>query len=163
PEMVRYFMTVREAADLVLTAASHADREARDPQAGDQRAAVYVLKMGQPVRIRDLAERMIRLAGFEPGEDIDVVVTGARPGERLNEILFARDEPMVNLEGIDGVMAAKPIFADRAQLSSWLDRLAAAVATDDRAAADAVFGEAIPDFLVRHEAAGEAARLSHAG
>ncbi|BCM81915.1 SDR family NAD(P)-dependent oxidoreductase [Methylobacterium indicum] len=163
PDMVRYFMTVREAADLVLTAASHADREARDPQAGDQRAAVYVLKMGQPVRIRDLAERMIRLAGFEPGEDIDVVVTGARPGERLNEILFARDEPMVNLAGIDGVMAAKPIFADRAQLSAWLDRLAAAVAADDRAAADAVFGEAIPDFLARHEAAGEAAQLSHAG
>ncbi|QRE72755.1 SDR family NAD(P)-dependent oxidoreductase [Methylobacterium aquaticum] len=151
PDMVRYFMTVREAADLVLTAASHADREARDPKAGDQRAAVYVLKMGQPVRIRDLAERMIRLAGFEPGEDIDVLVTGARPGERLNEILFARDEPMVNLAGIDGVMAAKPVFADRAQLQAWLDRLAAAVAADDRAAADAVFGEAIPDFLLRGE------------
>ncbi|MFH6783859.1 MULTISPECIES: SDR family NAD(P)-dependent oxidoreductase [Methylobacterium] len=163
PDMVRYFMTVREAADLVLTAASHADREARDPGAGDQRAAVYVLKMGQPVRIRDLAERMIRLAGFEPGEDIDVVVTGARPGERLNEILFARDEPMVNLEGIDGVMAAKPVFADRAQLTAWLDRLAAAVAADDRAAADRVFGEAIPDFLHRANAAGEAALLSPAG
>ncbi|PIK72332.1 capsular biosynthesis protein, partial [Methylobacterium frigidaeris] len=163
PDMVRYFMTVREAADLVLTAASHADREARDPGAGDQRAAVYVLKMGQPVRIRDLAERMIRLAGFEPGEDIDVVVTGARPGERLNEILFARDEPMVNLAGIDGVMAAKPVFADRAQLSAWLDRLAAAVAADDRAAADQVFGEAIPDFLQRTGAADEAALLSRAG
>ncbi|SFU89784.1 O-antigen biosynthesis protein WbqV [Methylobacterium sp. 174MFSha1.1] len=163
PDMVRYFMTVREAADLVLTAASHADREARAPGAGDQRAAVYVLKMGQPVRIRDLAERMIRLAGFEPGEDIDVVVTGARPGERLNEILFARDEPMVNLEGIDGVMAAKPVFADRAQLAAWLDRLAAAVAADDRAAADQVFGEAIPDFLHRAGHAGEAAPLSRAG
>ncbi|KMO30034.1 SDR family NAD(P)-dependent oxidoreductase [Methylobacterium aquaticum] len=162
PDMVRYFMTVREAADLVLTAASHADREARDPGAGDQRAAVYVLKMGQPVRIRDLAERMIRLAGFEPGEDIDVVVTGARPGERLNEILFARDEPMVNLAGIDGVMAAKPVFADRAQLQTWLDRLAAAVAADDRAAADAVFGEAIPDFLQRAGAAGEAVPLPQA-
>ncbi|KMO17303.1 SDR family NAD(P)-dependent oxidoreductase [Methylobacterium platani] len=161
PDMVRYFMTVREAADLVLTAASHADREARDANAGDQRAAVYVLKMGQPVRIRDLAERMIRLAGFEPGEDIDVVVTGARPGERLNEILFARDEPMVNLEGIDGVMAAKPIFADRPQLQGWLDRLAAAVAADDRATADAVFGEAIPDFLLR--AGSEAPALSRAG
>ncbi|AWN46479.1 capsular biosynthesis protein [Methylobacterium terrae] len=160
PDMVRYFMTVREAADLVLTAASHADREARDPAAGDQRAAVYVLKMGQPVRIRDLAERMIRLAGFEPGEDIDVLVTGARPGERLNEILFARDEPMVNLAGIDGVMAAKPIFADRAQLAAWLDRLAAALASDDRAAADAVFGEAIPDFL--HRAAPGAPALSGA-
>jgi O-antigen biosynthesis protein WbqV len=176
PDMVRYFMTVREAADLVLTAASHADREARDPGApdrlareplaGDQRAAVYVLKMGQPVRIRDLAERMIRLAGFEPGEDIDVVVTGARPGERLNEILFAHDEPMVNLAGIDGVMAAKPVFADRAQLATWLDRLAAAVAADDRAAADAVFEEAIPDFLRRAGAAAEAAEapaLSRAG
>ncbi|MCF4128366.1 SDR family NAD(P)-dependent oxidoreductase [Methylobacterium sp. SyP6R] len=163
PDMVRYFMTVREAADLVLTAASHADREARDPAAGDQRAAVYVLKMGQPVRIRDLAERMIRLAGFEPGEDIDVVVTGARPGERLNEILFARDEPMVNLAGIDGVMAAKPIFADRAQLQAWLDRLAEAVAADDRAAADAVFGEAIPDFLLRNRPAGETGRLSQVG
>ncbi|MGE7413872.1 SDR family NAD(P)-dependent oxidoreductase [Methylobacterium tarhaniae] len=161
PDMVRYFMTVREAADLVLTAASHADREARDPGAGDQRAAVYVLKMGQPVRIRDLAERMIRLAGFEPGEDIDVVVTGARPGERLNEILFARDEPMVNLAGIDGVMAAKPVFADRAQLQAWLDRLAASVAADDRAAADRVFGEAIPDFLQR--AGVEAPALSGAG
>jgi len=64
--MVRYFMTVREACDLVLTAASHADGEAR---AGAERAAVYVLKMGQPVRIADLAERMIRLAGFEPGTD----------------------------------------------------------------------------------------------
>ncbi|TGE00818.1 SDR family NAD(P)-dependent oxidoreductase [Methylobacterium nonmethylotrophicum] len=164
PDMVRYFMTVREAADLVLTAASHADREARAPGAGDQRAAVYVLKMGQPVRIRDLAERMIRLAGFEPGEDIDVVVTGARPGERLNEILFARDEPMVNLEGIDGVMAAKPVFADRAQLQAWLDRLAAAVAADDRAAADAVFGEAIPDFLLRGDgAAVRAPALTRAG
>ncbi|GJD52926.1 UDP-N-acetyl-alpha-D-glucosamine C6 dehydratase [Methylobacterium crusticola] len=166
PDMVRYFMTMREAADLVLTAASHADREAREAGAGDQRAAVYVLKMGQPVRIRDLAERMIRLAGFEPGEDIDVVVTGTRPGERLNEILFARDEPMVNLDGIDGVMAAKPVFADRARLRHWLERLAAAVAADDRAAADAVFGEAIPDFLRREgapAAAAPAARPALAG
>ncbi|WP_018262788.1 SDR family NAD(P)-dependent oxidoreductase [Methylobacterium sp. WSM2598] len=156
PEMVRYFMTVREACDLVLTAASHADREGRDPRAGDQRAAVYVLKMGQPVRIRDLAERMIRLAGFEPGLDIEIAVTGARPGERLNEILFARDEPMVTLDGIEGVMAAKPVFADRAQLARWLERLRAAVAQADRAAAEAVFAEAVPDFARRPGAAREA-------
>jgi hypothetical protein len=61
------------------------------------------------------------------------------------------------------VMAAKPVFADRAQLAAWLDRLAAALAADDRAAADRVFGEAIPDFLSRSEAAGETARLSRAG
>ncbi|WP_163540558.1 polysaccharide biosynthesis protein, partial [Klebsiella pneumoniae] len=72
---------------------------------------VYVLKMGQPVRIRELAERMIRLAGFEPGEEIEIAVTGSRPGERLNEILFAREEPRVSLDGIDGVMAARPVFA----------------------------------------------------
>ena len=93
----------------MLTSASHADGEGRALAAGanaDERASVYVLKMGQPVRIYDLAERMIRLAGFEPGEDIDIVVTGTRPGERLHEILFAREEPMAEI-GIDGVMAAK--------------------------------------------------------
>ena len=55
---------------------------------------------------------MIRLAGFEPGEDIEIAVTGTRPGERLHEILFAREEPRAEI-GIDGVMAAKPVFADR--------------------------------------------------
>ncbi len=151
PEMVRYFMTVREASDLVLTAASHADAEGRGAT-GEQRAAVYVLKMGQPVRIRELAERMIRLAGFEPGEDIEIQVTGARPGERLNEILFAKEEPRVQLDGIDGVMAAKPVFADRTVLEGWIERLRAAVEAGDRAAAEAVFEEAIPDFRHRTRA-----------
>ena len=155
-DMVRYFMTVREASDLVLTAASHADGEARTLPAAageDQRAAVYVLKMGQPVKIRELAERMIRLAGFEPGEEIEIAVTGARPGERLNEILFAREEPRVALDGIDGVMAARPVFADRAVLEAWTQRLREAVTAGDRAAAEAVFEAAIPDFGQRRTAA----------
>ncbi len=147
PDMVRYFMTVREACDLVLTAASHADGEARTE--GGEQAAVYVLKMGQPVRIADLAERMIRLAGFEPGSEIEVAFTGARPGERLNEILFAREEPRVGLPGIEGVMAAQPIFADRPRLDAWIARLREAVAEGDRAAADAVFEEAVPHFRER--------------
>ncbi len=150
PEMVRYFMTTREAADLVLTSASHADecRELTDRSKGDERASVYVLKMGQPVRIRDLAERMIRLAGFEPGEDVEIVVTGSRPGERLNEILFAREEPMADT-GIDGVMAAKPVFADRPRVEAWLRELEAAVVRMDRAAAERVFEAAIPEFKRR--------------
>lgn len=150
PDMVRYFMTVREAADLVLTAASHADSEARsNGSASDpERAAVFVLKMGQPVRILDLAERMIRLAGYEPGEDIEIRVTGARPGERLNEILFAREEPMTET-GIDGVMAAKPVFADTARVTAWIERLEQAVRADDRARAEAVFEEAVPEFRRR--------------
>jgi O-antigen biosynthesis protein WbqV len=62
--MVRYFMTIREACDLVITAATHA--------LGTQRSdvSVYVLNMGQPVKIVDLAERMIRLSGLQPGYDI---------------------------------------------------------------------------------------------
>ena len=67
PDMVRYFMTIREACDLVVTAASHAlGRERAD-------VSVYVLNMGQPVKILDLAERMIRLSGLEPGRDIEIV------------------------------------------------------------------------------------------
>ena len=155
PDMVRYFMTVREACDLVLTAASHADGEARD--AGSGRAAVYVLKMGQPVRIAELAERMIRLAGFEPGTEIEIAFTGARPGERLNEILFAREEPRVALPGIDGVMAAQPVFADRARLEAWVAELRAAVTAGDRAAAEAVFEAAVPHYRAR--AAQQAGRV----
>ena len=83
PDMVRYFMTIREACDLVLTAATHALTPARPD------VSVYVLNMGQPVKIVDLAERMIRLSGLQPGHDIEIVFTGMRPGERLNEILFA--------------------------------------------------------------------------
>ena len=86
PDMVRYFMTIREACDLVLTAATHALVPARPD------VSVYVLNMGQPVKIVDLAERMIRLSGLQPGHDIDIVFTGMRPGERLNEILFALEE-----------------------------------------------------------------------
>ncbi|QEE38539.1 SDR family NAD(P)-dependent oxidoreductase [Methylobacterium sp. WL1] len=149
PDMVRYFMTVREACDLVLTAASHADGEGRAAPEAD-RAAVYVLKMGQPVRIAELAERMIRLAGFEPGAEIEIAYTGARPGERLNEILFAREEPRVTLPGIDGVMAARPVFADRARLDAWVAQLRAAVAAGDREAAEAVFEAAVPHFRERH-------------
>jgi len=115
--------------------------------------------MGQPVRIAELAERMIRLAGFEPGTEIEIAYTGARPGERLNEILFAREEPRIGLPGIEGVMAAQPIFADRPRLDAWIARLRAAVESGDRAAADAVFEEAVPHFRERGAAKAEAAAL----
>ncbi|QRM31776.1 nucleoside-diphosphate sugar epimerase/dehydratase [Microvirga sp. VF16] len=150
PDMVRYFMTTREAADLVLTSASHAEesRAVTERTNGDERASVYVLKMGQPVRIYELAERMIRLAGYEPGEDIEISVTGTRPGERLHEILFAREEPRTEI-GIDGVMAAKPIFADRDRVDQWLQILNRAIANGDRVLAEQVFEDAIPEFKRR--------------
>src|ERR1700682_1518110 len=101
PDMVRYFMTIREACDLVITAATHALTPVRPD------VSVYVLNMGQPVRIVDLAERMIRLSGLEPGKDVEIVFTGIRPGERLNEILFAADEPSSDI-GIAGIREARP-------------------------------------------------------
>ncbi len=102
PDMVRYFMTIREACDLVIMSASHA----LGPQSSD--VAVYVLNMGQPVKIVELAERIIKLSGLEPGTDIEIKFTGVRPGERMNEILFARDEPITQI-GIDGIVAARPL------------------------------------------------------
>src|SRR6202040_883923 len=101
PDMVRYFMTIREACDLVLTAATHALAPAH------QDVSVYVLNMGQPVKIVDLAERMIRLSGLQPGHDVEIVFTGMRPGERLNEILFAHEEETVEI-GVAGIVAARP-------------------------------------------------------
>jgi FlaA1/EpsC-like NDP-sugar epimerase len=84
PDMVRYFMTIPEACQLVLEAASIAE--------GGQ---VMVLDMGEPVRIKDLAEQMIRLSGFEPGVDMQLVFSGVRPGEKLFEELAFADESMV--------------------------------------------------------------------
>src|SRR3954469_22572932 len=113
PDMVRYFMTIREACDLVFTAAAHA----MSPVHPD--VSVYVLNMGQPVRIVDLAERMIRLSGLQPGHDIEIAFTGMRPGERLNEILFASEEPTIEI-GIAGVMAAKQNEPPMHALRNWI-------------------------------------------
>jgi FlaA1/EpsC-like NDP-sugar epimerase len=139
PDMVRYFMTIREACDLVLTAATHA----LSPSPAD--VSVYVLNMGQPVKIVDLAERMIRLSGLQPGHDIDIVFSGVRPGERLNEILFAAEEPAVEI-GVAGIMAAKPNEPPMAALRKWLAALEQAIASDDRATIKAVLKDAVPEF-----------------
>jgi FlaA1/EpsC-like NDP-sugar epimerase len=139
PEMVRYFMTIREACDLVITAAAHA--------LGVQRptVSVYVLNMGQPVKIVDLAERMIRLSGLQPGYDIEIVFTGMRPGERLNEILFASEEPAVDI-GVAGIMAAKPNEPPMQALKKWIAALEQAIARDDPATIKAVLKDAVPEF-----------------
>jgi len=139
PEMVRYFMTIREACDLVITAATHA-LAAQKPT-----VSVYVLNMGQPVKIVDLAERMIRLSGLQPGYDIEIVFTGMRPGERLNEILFASEEPPVDI-GVAGIMAAKPNEPPMQTLKKWIAALDQAIARDDPATIKAVLKDAVPEF-----------------
>jgi FlaA1/EpsC-like NDP-sugar epimerase len=139
PDMVRYFMTIREACDLVITAATHALAPVRPD------VSVYVLNMGQPVKIDELAERMIRLSGLQPGHDIDIVFTGMRPGERLNEILFASEEPTIEI-GLAGVMAAKPNEPAMQALRKWIAALEQAIAEDDRATIRAVLKDAVPEF-----------------
>jgi len=139
PDMVRYFMTIREACDLVITAATHALAPVRPD------VSVYVLNMGQPVKIVDLAERMIRLSGLQPGHDIDIVFTGMRPGERLNEILFASEEPTIEI-GVAGIMAAKPNEPPMQALRKWIAALEQAIARDDRATIRAVLKDAVPEF-----------------
>jgi FlaA1/EpsC-like NDP-sugar epimerase len=139
PEMVRYFMTIREACDLVVTAASHA------LEAGQVGVAVYVLNMGQPVKIVDLAERMIRLSGLEPGRDIDITFTGIRPGERLQEILFAREEPTAPI-GIEGIVAAKPVSPSLEAMRGWLAALEQGLVREERSVIFGVLHDAVPDF-----------------
>jgi len=144
PDMVRYFMTIREACDLVVTAASHA----LAPERHD--VSVYVLNMGQPVKIVDLAERIIRLSGLEPGRDIKIAFTGIRPGERLHEILFASHEETSEI-GIPGIVAAKPARPTLEAIRAWLVTLEQGLARNERAAIDTVLRDAVPEF--RGEAA----------
>ena len=139
PDMVRYFMTIREACDLVITAASHALGMAQGT------TSVYVLNMGQPIKIVDLAERMIRLSGLEPGRDVDIVFTGIRPGERLNEILFAREEPTSDI-GIEGVVAAAPVCPSIDVVEGWLAKLKRDLEAGERAAIYGVLRQAVPNF-----------------
>ncbi len=105
PEMTRYFMTIPEAVQLVIRAGDlgHGD--------GD----VFVLEMGEPVRIVELARNMIRLAGYEPDADIAIEFTGPRPGEQLHEELFAdgeRAEP-TSAPRISRAVRPEPLTAGR--------------------------------------------------
>jgi len=121
PDMTRFMMTVREAVELVLQAS------ALDGESGD----LFVLDMGEPVRIQDLARQMIRLGGKSPDEEIEIVFTGMRPGEKMHEELIYADEALTPTarEGIN-------------------------VATSGRAAPDDLIARL--EALVEHARAGDA-------
>jgi O-antigen biosynthesis protein WbqV len=95
------------------------------------------------------------LSGLQPGHDIDIVFTGMRPGERLNEILFATEEPAVEI-GVAGIMAAKPNEPPMASLRKWIAALEQAIASDDRTTIKAVLKDAVPEFGNGVPAEGEA-------
>jgi FlaA1/EpsC-like NDP-sugar epimerase len=111
PEVTRYFMTTAEACQLIL--------EASVMGRGGE---IYVLDMGEPVKIRYLAEQMIRLSGKRPGEDIEIVYSGLRPGEKLFEQLFHVEESLTDT-GHDKILLAQSRKVNWAMLNASLDRI----------------------------------------
>ncbi len=139
PDMRRYFMTVREAVELVLQASAHGVTRAED------RGKILVLDMGEPVKIADLARQMIRLAGYRPGVDIQIAYTGLRPGEKLfEEILTAAEAPTHT--AADGVFLASPRLIDYALVNRALGELETAARTGDDDRVLTILGNIVPDF-----------------
>jgi FlaA1/EpsC-like NDP-sugar epimerase len=121
PEMSRYFMTIPEAVQLVIKAGD----------VGASSGDVFVLEMGQPVRILDLARNMIRLAGYEPETDIAIEFTGPRPGEKVHEELFNSDERSQPTTADRIVRAVRVRPLDPEWVSATIDRLEAMVVAGD--------------------------------
>ena len=118
PEADRFFMTVREAVELVLQATALSPA----PETADARGKIFVLDMGEPVKIVDLAHQMIRLAGLRLERDIKIEFIGLRPGEKLHEELFHPAEPLVPTAN-PAIRLAAPRTADYAMLARAIDEL----------------------------------------
>ncbi len=123
PEMTRYFMTIPEAVQLVI----------RSGDLGGASGEVFVLEMGEPVKIVDLAHNMIRLAGYEPGVDIAIEYVGARPGEKIHEELFNSDERPQPTASERIVRAVRKAPLDPEWVNGTLTRLEALVSDGDEA------------------------------
>jgi len=139
PDIVRYFMTIPEAVTLVLRASANA--LARSVQRG----GIMVLDMGKPVRIADLAERMIQLAGYRPHTDINIVFTGLRPGEKLYEELFDPAEAP-DMEVKDGYVIASPRATDRQSLDLALKTMEMHVSREELASALDLLASIVPEY-----------------
>lgn len=135
-DMERWFMTVGEAAELVLQAATL-------PEGGD--ASVFVLDMGEAIRIDDLARQLIRLAGHEPDLDIKIDYTGLRPGEKLTEEIFYAAED-VQPTAVEGVLSARAETVALSELKSHLDSLLSAAAARDEKQTLACLNALEPQF-----------------
>lgn len=119
PEVTRFFMTIQEAVQLVMQAGAMA-------KGGE----IFVLDMGQPVKIHDLARILIKLSGFKPDEDIKIIFTGLRPGEKLFEELLLEEEGLRTTRH-DKIFVAAPIFTDYALLLKELEILKGLLSRDE--------------------------------
>ena len=137
PRIERYFMTIQEAANLVLQAAAL--------PASPGEAGVYVLDMGEPVKMEDLARQMIRLHGLRPDKDIQIIHTGLRPGEKLFEEIFYAAED-VRPTAADGVLAARATVRPWAELRGPVEVLLASARARDEAAVLAALKALVPEF-----------------
>ncbi|MBL4691924.1 MAG: polysaccharide biosynthesis protein, partial [Magnetovibrio sp.] len=124
PDMTRYFMTIREAVELVLQASSLGAGN------NDHHGKIFVLDMGEPIKIVDLARQMIRLADLKPGQNTDIQFTGTRPGEKLFEEIFHGSEAPVPTRA-PGILLASPRTQQVDQVVSILDQLKAAAGSEN--------------------------------
>ena len=133
-DIIRYFMTIPEAVSLVLQAGAYATG-----------GEIFVLDMGEPVRIVTLAENLIRLSGYTPYEDIQITFTGLRQGEKLFEELLLNEEGMRKTPN-KKIYIGNPIHVDGALLDHTLDQMKAATATNDNATLLALIKELVPTY-----------------
>ena len=134
PDMTRYFMTIREACQLILQAS-----------VVEEEGGIYVLDMGDPVRIDYLAEQMIRLSGKTPGEDIEIQYVGLRPGEKLYEELFYDDESKERT-GNDKVFRARHVPADWRKVKQVIARLEQSLVTVEDHEIKRLLAELVPQY-----------------
>ncbi|HTZ78211.1 MAG TPA: nucleoside-diphosphate sugar epimerase/dehydratase [Stellaceae bacterium] len=138
PAITRFFMTVREAVELVLQSAALAGEEAA-------RGKIFVLDMGEPVKIVDLARQMIRLAGLKPDVDVKIEFIGLRPGEKLHEELFYAGETLTPTR-IPSIRLAEPRALAQATLMRGLDELAEAARARNAARVLAILKGLVPEL-----------------
>jgi len=139
PDMTRYFMTTKEAVELVLQAADLGVEE------GGLNGRIFVLDMGEPVRIMDLARQMIRLADLIPDEDIKIVITGIRPGEKLfEEVLHGSEAPVQSNQ--EGILIASPRTVTLKEVESDFEDLRGALTTENLTGVFDLIFKLVPEY-----------------
>ena len=139
PQMTRYFMTVREAVELVLEATVLGCAETK------HQGKIFVLDMGEPVRIIDLARQMIRLAGLKPDVDIKIEIIGQRPGEKLFEDMFHEQEKLVPTR-YEGILLAAPRTVDMSEIDQILTDITTAYQQHDAKCVPDLIRRVVPEY-----------------